>query len=404
MNINVKSYMRFLALIIMGRIFLPVIFEHINLPIIGYYGLFFVWFLSLSVFAPHILVHKCMIPIYIYILVYSIMSLLGYYILNKSWLMSFLLPVFFSVSMLWYFLENDYIGLSYIAKFSLGCVIITSITSIYGLIKYPNATRLMIAGASAGEFSMFSKMGIGNYGFFSGLSYTLPILIGIERLYLKNNLQKTIGIISIILCFIAIFRAAIAGPVLISLIAIILSWSGSKNIVRTRILFLLILLFYISIPTVIKSKIFYQLSYIAPNTELQLRLKDIGLAIESGVNVQNPTTTVEGRLERVPMGFEAIAESPIVGNKDTQGEVAHLYWLYSWAIFGIIGFIPLIYVVYYEVRIIYKRMDKSFSFYYILSVFLYILLGFLKNMTGKEMMFLIYFVIPSSGFLIIKNK
>ncbi len=391
--------MRFLALIIMARMFLPIIFERITIPYFGYYVLFAIWFISVSLFSPHLFLNKVMIPIYLYAFIYILMNVLGFYDLNIRWLRAFLLPLFFSVSILFYFIDKkDFKGLSIVSQFTIICIIITCFTSLLGLQKYPNAVRLL-GITTIEEAEYYLKLGIGGYGFFSGLSFTLPVFIYIFKDFFNKPIERVIMFLIIMLIADSIFRAALSAPILISFLAIILSLSGSKNIQRTRILLILIILLYILIPNRTIANVFYQISGYSTNTSTKVRMYDIGLAFETGVNVQNPETEVEGRLSRAPMALEAFAESPFTGNRSVNPEAGHLYWLYALALYGLIGFIPLIYAIYYQIKTVYKIIKPSYKFYYILCSFLYILLGLIKNLEGTEILFYMFFLIPSINFI-----
>lgn len=396
----IKYYMRFLAIVIMVYLFLPVVFQRIEIPYVGYYTFFTLWFISIALFSPHIFLNNVMVPIYLYAIIYIIMDMLGIYQLNIKWLRAILLPITFSILMLYYFIDNkDIKGLSMVSKFAIICIIITCITSLIGLQKYPNATRFLIGPESQQEAEYYSKLGIGSYGFFSGLSYTLPALIYITKYYVNKFLNRFFMFLVILLICISIFQAAIAVPILISFLAIILSLSGSKNITQTRILFILIVSLYIIIPNRTIANVFYQISRYSSNTSTQVRMYDVGLAFETGVNLQNPETGVESRLSRAPIALEAFVESPFIGNRGVDPATGHLFWLYSLALFGLIGFIPLIYVIYYEIKTIYKIIRPSYKFYYILCSLLYILLGFMKNLEANQIIFYMFFLIPGINFI-----
>jgi len=384
----------------MVYLFLPVVFQRIEIPYVGYYTFFTLWFISIALFSPHIFLNKVMVPIYLYAIIYIIMDMLGIYQLNIKWLRAILLPITFSILMLYYFIDNkDIKGLSMVSKFAIICIIITCITSLIGLQKYPNATRFLIGPESQQEAEYYSKLGIGGYGFFSGLSYTLPALIYITKYYVNKFLNRFFMFLVILLICISIFQAAIAVPILISFLAIILSLSGSKNITQTRILFILIVSLYIIIPNRTIANVFYQISRYSSNTSTQVRMYDVGLAFETGVNLQNPETGVESRLSRAPIALEAFVESPFIGNRGVDPATGHLFWLYSLALFGLIGFIPLIYVIYYEIKTIYKIIRPSYKFYYILCSLLYILLGVMKNLEANQIIFYMFFLIPGINFI-----
>ena len=68
-------------------------------------------------------------------------------------------------------------------------------------------------------------------------------------------------------------------------------------------------------------------------------------------------------------------------------------------IYGIIGFIPYLAIYYYQIKRNIKYYDSEYTFYYLMSVASIIVLGFFKNLAGRELFYMLFFILPSLYFL-----
>ena len=385
---------RYLSFILMLNMFLPIVSQNLPGFIFGYKFNLLLWFSALFFLHFKTLFCKPMLIVFVYILLYYIIKLIGQYDIDLDWFYQNISPILLAISMYNYFLECDRKTLPYITSIILIFILVTSISSSIGNIWFPGASRGLSGPlAKSGLFhlvKMYQNMGIASYGFFSGIAFLFPCLY-----YQYKNLRKNRNywFILIIFLFISSFLAGFTIPILISMFAIVISAIGYKRLKRNYfITFLIILLFLM--PNVFYSQMFYFVSGLAYSEELETRLHDIGLAFEQGVDTSaHEVTEVEHRMTRFSYNINIFMENVILGSGKPGN--SHLYWLNILAQFGLVGLIPVLIVIISQIKFNLKIFDKSYKFYYLLSFILFTVSGIMKAVAGKEMFFYLFFVIPS---------
>ena len=108
-------------------------------------------------------------------------------------------------------------------------------------------------------------------------------------------------------------------------------------------------------------------------------------------------THMAARAERLPFLLNSFFESPIVGGGPSTG---HVFWLDTLSKFGIIGIFPWILILNFYFRKTIKLIhNPQISFYYLITIFQFIVLGLMKGSGGKQIMIILIFIIP--GFLLL---
>lgn len=403
---TVKTYMRILVIVIMGKIFLPLVFENLNYPFLGYYALLSLWFVSLVILKPIVLTAKPLLAIYIYMAIYVLMHLLGLYSIGLRWLNIIPLPVLSAVSMLLYFqYSKDLVGIKIVSTAVLIFIAITSLSSVIGLARYPMAARSLAGGqGSASIDAYYQRIGIGNYGFYSGLIFYIPLLVGIVKNQNTSKFIRTLMFLAITLITFANLSSTFTAQILVFVFTFVFALIGSQKMLKTRLFFMLLLIGLIVAPAHWKASFFYKGADVFSTEQVRVRLNAIGDAVQYGVDLDSPQTEAESRLARAPLAYQYFTISPMWGSKIVDPSVGHLFWLNLIAVYGIIGFLPLIYLFLVNFKYVYQIIPDYYRYYYILSIASFIALGMMKNMEGKEMMFIMFFAVPITPFIINLNS
>lgn len=388
---------RILAILIIGEMFLLIVFE--NLPSILSSFLFYAlcWFGALALLQPRVLLSKSSLYIYFWAFLYALFMFMGIYDIDYRFFLSEILYVFLAISIYTYFISvGDYKGLARVILFTLIFIVITNITSIIGLDKFPMAAR-DLGGILAieGQFSLielYRKMGIASYGFFTGLSFTTLVIV----YQIKNNKGKIrfLFIILLALIFWGLIKAQITAPLLLGTIGIIIGFGVTKEFKYSIIIVFFILLIFVLIPKSYISDIIVASANLFGGTTLHNHLIDISNAIDEGIMMGD--THVSYRANRIPFLLEEFSKSPIIGGGESTG---HVFWLDRLSMFGLIGIIPWILILISQIKLNLKILSNDYKFYYLVSMLLFVSLGFMKNMDGREMMIIVFFLIPGIYYL-----
>ena len=292
--------------------------------------------------------------------------------------------------------KNDPHSLKLIVITSLVMIFISCIINIRGLLLNPYAAR-MVGGDTALEIA---RTGISGYGFHSGLPPLIPPLV----LWAKktdNKLQKSFlyGFATIVM--ITVFLGAFTAPLLLAIAGFALSMVG-QNIFHKGysiiVVLVIVLLLIVVPPNVLISKALLGLANIAPTEEVRVRVTDIETAISSGVEIDAETrveTTAEGRIKRYYYNYEVFMRNPLFGNRESISGDGHLFWAYQLALFGIVGFSALIWVLVNIIKTLLAHLRGEYRFFYWLSLGLLIVMGLMKVILGDFMFFIPLFLSPA---------
>ena len=196
--------------------------------------------------------------------------------------------------------------------------------------------------------------------------------------------------------------AVIVAPFLILIIVLSLAILGRRRLKSNVVILCIILGLFFVTPKRIIGNIFYGFSDIVPNRELSTKLNEIGIAFTEGIELvtyeYEASTGIEGRAARIKYNLLDFVRSPIIGT-GKQGN-AHLFWLNMLAQFGLIGILPLIYIIRLQIKKNAKSLSEDILFTYYLSMASFIVLGLLKSISGYPMYLITFFIIPVKIFLL----
>lgn len=377
-----------IAIIVMGFIFSRLFNVLVNTKYILGVNLikqdyvFYLFYIIIFFRAPRVYFTDTMKLIYLYYILFFLMRISGYYDVESQWFMEWHYPVFSAVLIHNYYVySRDQRSYARVILATLIIIAITTIANIYVLIRYPEVARQFF-----GDESVFGVVGgpiysiaLGTYAFTSSVPFIIPMLIAFYGVVQRKNLRIII-LLFIAIILVSVFMSAITAPILMAAFCLLFALAGRKRLGTSFLVSAILLLVIVTVPTSVKSDFFYSISDVVTQKDLSRKMRDIGYVIETGVDIANPMSTVEYRAERIPQNLAAFATNPIFGTGYETN--AHLFWLNRLAQVGLLGTLPLVLILYHHLKLCLRRSDPYFRFYMLVSLLLFVVLGFVKNTSG----------------------
>lgn len=387
-----KKIMRYLAFMVLMNLFLPIVSANIPGFIFGYRFNQLLWYVAFLLFYPKLFFSRSMVLVFLYFIIYLILMLLGHYDIDYVWFYRNVAQWLIAISLYTYFsnIESNKIYGKF-AMIVLLFLIITTITSIIGYTLFPNAIREIYTGRLSGDLQLFfKKIGIASYGFFSGLPIIIPALVYLIK-YVKKDI--IINYFIIVIFFYGLITASITAPFLLMILAFIASLMSQKRVKQNILFFIFIVILVIIFPTEYYSAALRKIGEIVNSPVLTPRINALALGMEQGFDVHaSQLTQAEHRLSRYSLNWEQFLINPIIGT-GYEGN-AHIFWMNILAQFGILGLLPIVLIIVNQLKINLKVLNRNYLFFYFLSLFSFLGLGFMKAYSGAELYIYIFFLVP----------
>jgi len=398
---------------LMVTTFLPIISYNLP-PIIGSYHLFaIIWLLLLFLFKNNLLLKNILLYLIVYTLVFIILfpNTLQQYMdeWNRNFIATEMYNFIIAISVLFYFIyEKDYKGLNNIVNWTLVFIVITSIMTIISANQDPLYARYIISGNwyTPHETNYFNKLGGGNYGFASAIVILIPTLIFLLRHNTNSGIDKLKYLLIILISYYALLRIQLFANILIATIIFPISLYVQRKSYKSIFVLLILMITVFSVPITVYADFLYYISNLFHSTSLiNDRLTDMANYLSYGEEIGNQTGS---RIYRYPMLVHVFMDNPLFGcfyNRFNQyhQEGIHLYWMNKLTTLGILGFVPFIIFHLKFIRIVNKLGNYQFSIYFIINIISITGLGVIKQLTGRELWFTYFFLIPGI-YLINYNK
>lgn len=423
-QITKQKYFFYLAFMLIASTYLRLVFNNLP-PVIRSQHLWaIIWVISLLIFNSKVFLDKSMV----FLLVYGLLMFLATETIwasmddwNKKLLFDEVYQIGIGLSVITYFRQSqDYIRLAKIAKWAIIFLFITAIMSIISSAIDPMYARNITAAASiinAVEIESLlniKRYGGGTYGTASVFMCLFPILIYYYK-YIKLSLisRNLIIIISVIL-FVALLGMQIFGNILVATVFSVIALFGMKKIRQS----ILVIGLFFSITMIVPKEMYVNgllsvSDYFEQDSDLNLKIKDLALFIETrSVNIDN-STGVGGRAERYPLLMKTFVESPLLGCyffSDNSGngykaEGAHLYWMNKLTVTGIIGIVSFIFILYTNMKNSLVFFNSTYKFYFSLASISILSYGLMKNLVGRETWYAFFIILPGLYYLpLLKSK
>lgn len=309
------------------------------------------------------------------------------------------------VAILNYYRYNlNFVTLAWLSKMAFVFILISMIATNIALYIDINIVR---QAADTAEFSsfqdrVFKQSGVMGYSYIQAIILLIPILVYFIKMKQRLIFSSRMLIIILVLIIITEIRAQVFANILAAVLVTILSLLGTKNMRASILIMIIVVILAVAIPsTYFANLLTYASNYFNPESEIYYKLNDFSFFIQ---NPEIDTSTGAGaRAERYPLLFEALIANPIFGHASNISRLdilagAHLYWMNRLAIWGIPGFIFFLITLYQIFRSISSLFDKTFRYYYFLSIVGFIFLGATKAVGGNEPWLILLVLIPGLYF------
>lgn len=410
-KITRKKFFNILSFLLIITTYLPVLTKNLP-PVIRSHHLWAViWVISLITLVPGIFKNKLLLYVIIYQAVFALFVVAGFWAGIDNWTIKsvsydiYYITIAFTL-ITYYRYSGDYRGLAFIVKWTMIFVGVTAIMSIYSSIIDPLYARKITSGDFEGLDEVF-KYGGGTYGYAATLVCLFPVIF----YYFRNDSElvftKTQIVVFGFLCFIALYRIQIFANIIVAVIIILFSLFGRRDLKRSLLVVAIFLAIFLAIPTSFKTSFIGEVTGIVDqSSENKRKMEDL----TEYLNTAGDETMVASRIARYPLLWDAFRKSPFLGhffekNDYNIGPGAHLYFMYRLTAFGILNFVLFFWIFIKHIKYNIRIFSQSFSFYFLLSALSIIILGLIKNLAGRELWYMYFFIIPGLYYLpLIKNN
>ncbi len=418
-NLTYKSYFRFIAYMLIISTFLPILKYNLP-PIVRSHHIWtLLWFISLFIFYPKIFGNNLLK----FVLACGAVMLL---LLNSIWIdigelnpkriINEFYQVTVAISVIVYFrMRGDYKGLANLTKWALFFLFITAILSFTTFLINPTYARDLIGVSSVGtnyEAEMirsYAKYGGGGYSFASALVCMFPVLIYFYKNPTQSYFNKNKLMIIIIVFLVALFVMQLFANILLAITVIALSWLGVSKAKPGFILLLLFTSLFLLIPSHIYIALLQSIGALfKTESELYFKFNDMATFISYGGSFEG--TGIGGRAERYSLLWDLFLRNPVFGHsvggagyKNWFGG-AHLYWMNKLAVYGLLGTIPFLIIIYKSIKMNLRFFNNEFVYYFLLSMFSIIALGAMKLLVGRELWYTFFIILPGMYYLPLLKK
>lgn len=404
-----KNIFRFISVLIAFSILLPIGAKNLHIferPIT--YAI--IWFLILAIFKPKFLFNKMLIWVYLAIVINCFGSLLfwnrdtNYSDLEKILtIISQYVWVALPISMIFYYIKTkDYKGLKIVTFAALFFIFISSITSIVGLLEFPQASRNLAAGTESHDYfmhSLYLRMGITTYGFYAMAMFIIPAF----SYYIRNINSFSLKILLNLFIVTVIYSNYMAKHSTILLFAVISFLLSKINFSRKFIIKMALISFSLILSYFVLPDMLISIADNLTDSDVTVRLRDIALVLREADF--NPNTSnsyfVTERLGRTEYAMNLFLDNPFLGSGMSSG---HAYWMDRLAQIGILGFIPFFMIIINAYKFNLSRFYGEIKIIYNMVFLFFLLFGLIKNMGALEIWFGVFFLVPSLLHLTINEK
>ena len=312
-------------------------------------------------------------------------------------LIRYFFPFFFITATLFYLINSKKVKiLKWIAIISFSILVFRAITGIIVEALFPMSARMFTANDDIEQYDYLAKLGLGTYGYATGLIFVYPLLISL----IKTNIPHKFKILIIsffILSITFLIETAFATALIFSILSLLGALLFSKNFKRNifLVVFLLISLFIINTDVLTDKLLEFSKEAFVDNKVLTTKVNEIEESITYGV----PTGDVDTRSNLYQKSWNAFITEPIIGTGSETTIGGHATWLDLLGMIGIAGTILIALIMFSVYNDVKKLIPRKHHFYFSFAFLIYIPLGLLKNCSGPEIIYMLFIVAPSLVFL-----
>lgn len=269
-------------------------------------------------------------------------------------------------------------------------VVLTCLTTIYGLYKYPIAARELIGNQDQAQILMYLRMNIGSYSFQYLLVFLGPIMLSFYKATRKQYWLAIYALVTITV----IYAQIVAAIMLFAVNSVLTPLLLYKGVTMRRYLTVLAgasILFIFGKPVL--STLFNTLAVYSEYLGfLSVKMKEMSMYFENDGNVDASTAiNIYQYGLRYDESVAAFLKSPIIGGNPSGG---HHFWIDNLAEHGILGTFPWVIVCWQFLRSARNYFTMSEYILVFNSVIIFITIGVNKNILISSMPVFVFFIVP----------
>ena len=348
---------------------------------------------------------KSMIILYVYSLVYFVLEYVGHYDLQSDRVSRYVWMYYQHFSLGLCILLREYVlnRKSNQVKGTIVNVIILSymiafILNIIAVLANPYAVRGFVSKANGLTSQSYRSQGLAGYGFASSVPFIIPIAVyKLKRAKgASNYLRRIFWILFISIAIVSSYLSVYIAPLILSVVLLFLALLGRRRLRVNSVVVVVLLIAYVVTPKGIIGDLLRDTGVKLNNFEIERKFEDLAEVVEGGMVIEEGIATansIEGRASRIDLNINRFFKSPLIG-QGTSSEGEHIYWLNLLAQYGVIGTVPLLMLIIYSWRRDFSYLSDDYKFFYFLSIFGFIALGFMKAVQGVHMFMIPFLLAP----------
>ena len=268
-----------------------------------------------------------------------------------------------------------------------------------GLVRMAHLTALV----NPGDLTTFKPMfmlGLSSYE----LPHALPLLMPAFVLGVKNNLlskkQRLLSAIMLACSLMLVYFSGATGPMLVSLMVLLMSFLVSKGSTASNVLKLSVVVLIMA-PFIIDDQFMlagldWVDGLLGGEGYFHSKVEDFQDTIMYG----GAEGDVEERQDLYGNSISVLLENPLhilIGAQEGYG--VHSVLLDRLASLGLIGFIPLISLFVVQFKFVMKHISSQYYVYYFLGLFAAFMMMISKNVSGWNLWFILFSALPFCVFV-----
>jgi len=298
-----------------------------------------------------------------------------------------------------FYYQRDISGLKKITGIGLFIIVVTSLFTIPQTINNPNAVRSMVAYSVLGDIDstqLSRKLGIASYGLVHALPMIFPLLV-CNLKNVKKKRTKSFYLVAIVVPYYMILKASFGTALILSTFGIIVAilMTLLKKMFSHGGLILLLIVMVISLNDYFVISFLNEIKPIFGGTKIESRIDDIVISLKSDTAVG----TVAVRESLYKDSWNTFFQYPLFGTTDKTEAGGHSYFPDRLAYYGLVGIIPLFMFFYILIKKQYMTIAKEKRNYYVLSILIFFIMGFFKNISGIENFLYLFVFLPGLCFM-----
>lgn len=236
------------------------------------------------------------------------------------------------------------------------------------------------------------RLGMTNYFLPHALPVIIPALVhGIKNnsLNIKSRIFLSIFLLAVLML---VYVSGVATAIIISFFILIISFFSSANKIKKNITVFVIVGIILLSFLLNQDWLVSMFDYLINLTEegyLHDRLVDI---LESMI-YKDASGDLEARFDLYSVSSTEFAESILFGSNNNLG--GHSAIIDRLATLGLVGIIPYVLFICFQIKTTYKRIPKGSKLFYIEGILAGIVMLLTKNMSNWEMWALIFVLLPT---------